>query len=164
MGTRLSFSFPYCQGQGDSLTCLIIPDHTIAVSVGSSHSFIFGCANLSCALTGKGSSSQSRRFYFFCSLHLLDLRLTCGPSPPSHPPIDYNMSFFLPASQWAPKYGIPQIPMLLDTIPASSSNYRTLHGTVPESSTHLLQSLWELKPITFDLLRKKTTLSYILSF
>lgn len=120
LGTHLSFSFPYYQGRGTALPTSKTPalNQLHFQWVPPIH---FWLCQLFLCPDWEGIFQPNRRFYFFSSLHLLDLRLTCGPSPPSRPPTDYNMSFPLPAFQWAPSTGYPQILLLLDTISPSSS-------------------------------------------
>lgn len=111
MGIHLSLS-PYCPGRRQYPTYFIhsfknalptSPNPTTQLYFERyfSHSVIFGSANLSYALIGKGFFSQSRNFNFFYSSYLPNPDSPAAPLPlilATHPTVS-NRSISLPASQ-----------------------------------------------------------------
>lgn len=133
METHFSFSSPCCWGrETKSLTDLTTQQH---FQGHCPYSFSFDCMNLSCALTGQGSFSQSGSFYFFGS------PICLTPDSPAAPllllapnPTVSNMSFPLPASQVHPQVWGTQCPSVARHHCPLLFSYRTLLGALPKSS------------------------------
>lgn len=118
-------------GLGDSLTYLIRPHHYIHGY--SSHSFIFGCANLPCTMNGK-------RFFFKPKWELLFQLFPPFSWPQAHHML---LSSSSPLTLLVPRYHFLWQPLrwtpnfvTLKTITPLSSNYRILLGTLLKLSTH----------------------------
>lgn len=146
--TYFSFPFLYCWSKGQPYQVLQTSPLSCIFRSILPYPFIVSDTNLSCTVAGKGYPSQIGSFYFFCSSHLIDPRLSISSKP-------HNLTylFFLPT----------QVPHVHDIQNPSIAKHHTLYHSIANPTKYIteaqylisFQCLRGLKLLISDFLKKE---------